>query len=340
MWTIVPNIEINNEIRDINEVDCYMRTIGILINSINRKKYDRFVFFSSLYKCYGCFHKIERTSDWYFNIYFLAAQRAGIKLMDHSCSSGILLKKHIRMMINHKNPPMVPLNLKYIFYSEYYLKKDAIKLFLIAGYNDSLNLFEIVDNLHNIGQVDLNHYQESNQYTSFVLPENILIYAWQMCDGYEYGFWDRKLICVQDDSGGKTDFSLKEEIGKITLSKERPMEFREIYSAQILIDHLKGKTQKEILKDDIHYNSVLKAKKTILLMILNDLKESLTETEIKMLETSVYEILKLWERFRNLIYYRFYKGDEVNSIYDFRYVFEPIIDKEIELFSRIKISMK
>ncbi len=158
-----------NEIYDVNHLNCIERPFAVALNSFNPVYRSLFIILLKMSQCYKIrdYEKdLYSTFKTIKKVQYILKKELNIELFEVTCSSDNINSK-IEKLLDNNNPIFVPGNLKELFYSNFYKTSDWMHLFLIKGYDQSKNIFRILDSTQRRDDLDYNFYD-------FVITYDIL----------------------------------------------------------------------------------------------------------------------------------------------------------------------
>lgn len=126
----------------LETVDCFERAFSICLDSLKPGYANIFLLLNAYDKCYGplfgheddIFMQKIKFIDYYMNI--------GVQKIITSKNIISILE----YFLSQNCPVIVPINLRYLFYSDKYLEEDWPHPFIIKGFNSKKKIFYILDN--------------------------------------------------------------------------------------------------------------------------------------------------------------------------------------------------
>lgn len=203
----------------IDEVTCFEHPIAVAINYYDRKSCALYLILSKMYGIYfGDSRENVREA-----IFESMKEILGI----HKVAYGKVTSDIVKKNIDKGNPVIVGVNLKSIFYSEYYLKRDWGHWLLINGYDEQNKTFSVVDNTQ-FGKL-------GEKYDEFTITYDILL---QAAKEYKKKFGN-DYICITFDkeSGFQYKKALLYVLEKyVNIDLEQVSEYRQIHLLEMLND--------------------------------------------------------------------------------------------------------
>ncbi len=143
-----------------DRITCFERPIINILNQQNSYLGNCFILLSKIYSFYFCNMQEETKSQ----VLKLTENILNVKVENYSKKN--LNFKKINKSIDNKNFFILGINLKEIFYSGYFKEDDWPHWLLINGYDDEKGIYYILD--------DVQYRNQSNTYSEFCLPKNLL----------------------------------------------------------------------------------------------------------------------------------------------------------------------
>ncbi len=161
---IIESIEPHKNNITFEEMNCYEHTIGNALTVFRKEWVELFYMVALLHRSFdfnilkniGYYLRFKKMLKEYFNI--------NLKKED----GGILVNRINELLYSGK-PALVPINLKEIYYSNYYKTTDWRHLLLICGFDSIKKTYNMVDYLHLSADV--------GDYARFYIRDNDLIKA-------------------------------------------------------------------------------------------------------------------------------------------------------------------
>ncbi|MDI9216410.1 hypothetical protein [Clostridium tertium] len=140
-------IKPNNDTYPFDRINCFEKPIGIALDSFGENYSGYYYMLIKLIQSYNIKgYMIKNNKNFDMDITKkLLEDVFEIKLNN---KTGDSIYSIIKEQIDRNNPVLVPANLKGLFYSKYYKESDWPHLFLIKGYNENHELYNIMDYLH------------------------------------------------------------------------------------------------------------------------------------------------------------------------------------------------
>lgn len=145
----------------IDEITCFEHPIAIAMNYYNRQCCFIYIILAKLYGIY-MIEDGEKVRDTVFEN---VKETLGISMVEYSNISWNIIKKNI----DEGNPVIVGVNLKSVFYSGYYMKRDWGHWILINGYDEQNKTLNIIDNAQ--------YRRLGEKYDEFVITYDMLYRA-------------------------------------------------------------------------------------------------------------------------------------------------------------------
>lgn len=251
------NIEELRERYSLEYLDCFDYPVAINYNWLNPNIIDLYYAYTKLYSSFY----IKKG----FNDYDLMDLEEEIGIRCAKIHSKESLLEDIKQLINEGHMVLVPGNLKYLFYSSYYLKEDRGHMFIVKGYDDENELFYILDSIQEKGEEGI------PSYTDFVMRFSDLS---DIYNGYEV--ITEPYIYYFEDINSEQMYKERVEIflEKLyrAIENEKYMEYELLTNKK----HLDGK-----VKDDEYLMNIPRYKEMMMLHI------------IKIMEQYSYDVSKL-----------------------------------------------
>lgn len=171
---------VNNKIKPtigfypIEQINCFSRAFGLCLNTFNHQ-------FPDIYYMMNCFeksfriNKLEKSVELFDFDIEIIKDFFGLKIKKQYLDNSNTFFEYIEKQTEINNPVIVPINLREIYYSDFYLERDWEHPFVIRGFDRDKKLFYILDSTHlksdsqqerefSIGYSDL--YKAHNSYFS------------------------------------------------------------------------------------------------------------------------------------------------------------------------------
>lgn len=153
----------------IEQVDCVERPLFVAIKSYNEYYAHLYLMFLKLSQSYYLGNTYKSHNYSFARSRYILEKELDFKF-GYINSKNLI--EGIEKEINKNNPVLVLVNLKDIYYSNFFKKKDWIHLFLIRGYDKDKKLFYIMDNIHRTGDNDKILYDFVIQYDTLTAAYN------------------------------------------------------------------------------------------------------------------------------------------------------------------------
>ncbi|WP_064580983.1 hypothetical protein [Streptobacillus moniliformis] len=156
----------------LEQVNCFSRAFATCFSTYNDKLGDLYLMLDSFYNCYRIY--TQTNCNIFFEKEILISKILDFNLSKISVNNNFynIIEKFIELGF----PVVIPVNLRNIYYSHYYLEEDWEHPFIIKGYDKNKKIFYILDNVH------LNSENELER--EFIIKYEILFDAYESYFNY------------------------------------------------------------------------------------------------------------------------------------------------------------
>lgn len=297
-------LEGNKDSYEIDEVDCFEKPIGIVIEGMRPGYAGLFYMFLKFTQAYNVEHFFVDTPKNTIETEMkvkkqILREEFGVELQYKEWKETESFHNFMEKELSGTNVVLVPGSLKELFYSKYYRRRNWPHLFLIKSYDSENQLYYTLDSSQ--------FFKENmNLYRDFVIPYDIMerLHATYKKDYFQY------VYCIDS---GKTEQML--DAGTIVGScihyflkgKIEKQPYREIY----YLEHMNQAigSQEEVTYYSEKLLRTNKAKKVFLheLGRYLEMKEYAKE-KLDEFQTCAEHVLKEWKKLTNICYVHARKG--------------------------------
>lgn len=302
------------EILPLDQVNCFSRVFTLCFSSFNIKFMDLYLMLDSFYNCYRI--ATQNNFKSYFEKELELSKIFGIDISKVYTSDDFY--ELIENNVSHGFPIITVVNLKYIYYSDYYLESDWEHPLIIKGYDKTKKIFYILDNLQLKKDSDcerdfvIEYEALYKAYLSYfediVKTDNTFILVFKIKSEEEM-----KLNCVVHNSLNY----IKHNILNIFETKK--------------YDEIFGNTKNKKILNIYKYKKLFFDKYLNLVYQLGVIDYELHKILMKKREY----LIKIWEKYNYKSYIYYSKNGVyplINSLYS------ELIDKEIELWKLLNLN--
>ncbi len=144
MKKILKQVKVVEDKHTYLNINCFEKPTCILLDNIGSGYSDIFFLYIKIIECYEIkTFREEVLSNFFITMKYILDEilQLDIELFEQVENLHQTIKSHI----DKGKPVMVSGNLKYLFYSKYYMEEDYAHLFLIKGYDDEKQIYYILD---------------------------------------------------------------------------------------------------------------------------------------------------------------------------------------------------
>lgn len=337
MWEINKKIRPVRDARSIYEVDCIARPHGIILESLTPGIYETFLFYLACAKSYSFIHNLE-PYIWPIGVYEYVVKMLGFRYEYIECNDTKELHEKLVELTKRECAVLVPANIRELFYSWSYPDTDALHLFLVTGYNQATNIYTIIDNLQNLNYVIPTDTNISGNFTDFHIKEEDLNKCYKALENLPVPLYSKRIVTISSPDSINIPTSLQ-KLGFLAAYAEKtfdPRCYREIEVFQSTLEAFEKMNYPRDGRERLFRFQMVFANKTFLFrQILESLKKIGANIDYQKCSLIMKDIISDWDKYKNIFYLHFIRN-QVNSIYELRHIYEPIIKKEEVLLKLLK----
>lgn len=159
MKKILNQVKVVEERHTYLDINCFEKPICILLDNIGTGYSDVFFLYLKIIECYDIkSFQEEVLSNFFITMKYILSDKLHLTISVFEQPDN--LHKTIMEQIDEGKPVMLGGNLKYLFYSKYYMEQDYAHLFLIKGYDAEKQIYYILDDKQ----------RTDEKYDEFILP--------------------------------------------------------------------------------------------------------------------------------------------------------------------------
>lgn len=271
------NIKSNIDTYQYDEVNCYEKPVGIILDSFSKNYPSLFYMIVKMTQAYNVsdyFVKELSTTD--VQLQLISRILQSLFNVDMGCIdvSDKELVEVIKKKIDEDYFMLVPGNVIELYYSKYYKKINHQHLFLIHGYDEDEGLFYIMDS-------EQFYEEDFGLYKSFVIPYSLMLKIFNKYQK-EYGLSKAYYINCEMSGEIRPDIELLKQILHLFINGLEQQPFRTIDLLKAAQDMQLSNIDDEILLE-FYFEELLlavKAKNVFLTELINLLKYFCIDSEI------------------------------------------------------------
>lgn len=302
------NIKANIEAYPLDQVNCISRAISLCIASYDIQLSNLFLIIDSFERCYSI-KSLEEPKEPYDRELNLVQKYLNLNFEKIFLDKNFFTAIEEQIVLN--NPVIVPINLKEIFYSDYYREDDWEHPVVIKGFDSSKKVFYILDYIQLKSDIPMER--------DFTIEYGVLYVAFQSYFS-NIGKTDNEFILVLDKT-------------KVEKSKTFPIYIKEIQENIAL-----GDMENNFLKlAPVKWLNIYKYKEILFSLSLNLLKGLTCQSNNYLIRKN--NIINLNKKLFFRLYMNWSRSNQINSelVIEINHVIqlEQILIKE--LFERLNV---
>lgn len=151
---IISSITSNTDDYSWRDLNCMYKPVAIILKSFDEKLFDSFLAYYSFINIYGLdetlfnFEAGNFVHPLFLYLKDTLHQNVNVSIENKAFAKEKDFHKYLIESINEGKIPLVPGNLRGLYYNTMFRLKDHLHCFIIKGYDKKRNLYYILDNMH------------------------------------------------------------------------------------------------------------------------------------------------------------------------------------------------
>lgn len=336
---IINSLNPNKDNYKLDEVNCFEKSIGIILDSYNDKFSSLFYMLLKLCQSYNMTNFLDDSSKFELSTFLNIVN----KFFNIHCEevTPVNFNNFIEENLTNKNRVLVPGNLKELYYSNYYKVTNWPHLFVITGFDSQQKIFNIIDNIQ--------FKPEISKFDNFTIEYNTLQ---SLFESYYNNYYSNKIIIFHENNNfiHLNHFDILIKILSIYLYKLHAQPYKEVDQVNFIIDTIKNSDYnllKVDLANDIFGNCKIseyttymingvKRKNVFFIELITNIKYFVNDNNIiESLNDKRNSIISSWEKIINTSIVNIYRC----KTFDLQDTINNVISLEEE-FSKLILSLK